>query len=119
MVDLSSLDTDSLGLISGLMDDLFTTGDTIEINVQGSAGSKKSKFVNRGSTVDITDSEALIVPFSDDAGSGQTFDMTLSDTSTTTVTYDETTNSVTIDSTSYSPGDSFVLDGKKVVVYEL
>ena len=117
--DLSSLDNDSVGLISGFMNDLFTTGDTIEINVQGVPGSKKSKFVNRGATVDITNSDALIAPFSEDAGSGQTFDMTLSDTSTATVTYDETTNSVTIDSTTYSPGDSFVLDGKKVVVYDL
>jgi hypothetical protein len=119
--DLSSLDTDGLRLMTLVMNDLFTTGDTIELSLKGAPGSKKSKFkfVNRGSAVDVSKSEALIAPFSEDAGSGQTFDMTLSDSSTATVTYDETTNSVTIDSITYSPGDSFVLDGKKVVIYEL
>ncbi len=117
--DLTPLDNDSVGLISGFMNDLFTTGDTLEINIQGATGSKKSRFVNRGSTVFIANSEALIIPFSEDAGSGQTFDVTLSDTSTSTVTYDETTNAITVGSTSYLPGDAFVLDGKKVVVYDL
>lgn len=117
--DLRSLDNTSIALMSNFMNDLFATGDTIDINVQGSSRSKKSKFVNRGSTVSIADSEALVAPFSDDAGSGQTISMTLSDNSTSTVAYDETTNSVTIESTSYSPGESFVLDGKKVIVYDL
>lgn len=119
--DLSSLNTDILALIIVVMNDLFSTGDTIEVGLKGAPGSHKSKlkFVNRGSTVDVSESEALIAPFVEDAGSGQTFDMTLSDSSTATVAYDETTNSVTINSTSYAPGDAFVLDGKKVVVHDL
>ncbi|CAN0244307.1 unnamed protein product [Ectocarpus sp. 6 AP-2014] len=115
--DLSSIGTAALGLMDKYLNDLFTTGDTLELKVGNKT--KTAKFVNRGSTVSVSDSTSLVAPFSDDGGSGQSFNMTLSDTSTVTVLYDETNNSVTINSTSYSPGESLVLDGKKVVVYEI
>ncbi len=117
--DLSSLNNTSIGFVSSIMNNLFVTGDTIDINVKGTFGSKKSKFVNRGSTVSIDDSDALVAPFIEDGGSGQTISMTLSDNSTSTVDYDETNNSVTIDGDSFSTGESLVLDGKKVSVYDL
>lgn len=117
--DLTSFDSNSISLMSGVMNEIFTTGDEIEITVAGSRGSKKSKFVNRGSTVALADSEALVAPFSSDAGAGQTFTMELSDASTATVAYDETSNSVTVDGGTYAPGSSFVLDGKKCGVYDL
>lgn len=117
--DLSSLNNTSIGFVSSIMNDIFVTGDTIDINVKGYSGSKESKFVNRGSTVSVDDAEALVAPFIEDGGSGQTISMTLSDNSTSTVYYDETTNFVTIDGDSYSPGESLVLDGKKVTVYDL
>lgn len=49
--------------MSGVMNEIFSSGDDIEITVTGSRGSKKSKFVKRGSTVTIDDSEALVAPF--------------------------------------------------------
>ena len=117
--DLSSLSDGDFSLVSEVLNDLFTTGDIIEIKVAGVPSSKKSKFVNTGSNVDITDSEALVAPFNTGDGPGQTFDMTLSDTSTVTVAYDESDNSIVIDGVSYSAGDSLILDGKKVVIFDL
>lgn len=117
--DLSSLGTTSVRLISDVMNELFTTGDEIELSVSGARGTKKSKFVNRGGSVSITDSEALVAPFSTDAGPGQAVSLTLSDSSTVAVSYDETTEAVTVGATSYVPGDSFILDGKKTTIVDI
>ena len=117
--DLSSLGTDGVSLIDEFLNDLFTTGDNIELNLIGTPLEKKSTFVNRGSTVAIDGAEALVAPFDQNAGAGQEITMTLSNNTTSVVSYDETTNSVTVESNSYSPGDSFILDGKKVVVFDL
>lgn len=117
--DLSALDTTSVALVSDIMNELFTTGDEIELSVSGARGTKKSKFVNRGSSVSITGSEALVAPFSTDAGPGQAVSLTLSDSSTVAVSYDETTEAVTVGATSYVPGDSFILDGKKTTIVDI
>lgn len=114
--DITTLDDTSIGLISDVMNDVFTTGDVIDLNVSGKT--KKSKFVNRGSNVDISDTEAIIAPFSTDGSSGQDMFLTLSDTSVVNVTYDETTEEVTIGNTSYNIGEYFVLDGKKVTIVD-
>lgn len=115
--DISTLDNTSVGLISDVMNDVFATGDIIDFNVSGKT--KKSTFVNRGSSVNITDIDAVIAPFSADGTSGQTVSLTLSDTSTVSVLYNETTEAVTVDGTSHNTGDSFVLDGKKVTIVDL
>lgn len=117
--DLSELDASSISNISSVLNDLFTTGDNIELNINGTPLTKKSTFVKRGSTVAIDGADALVAPFDENAGAGQQIIMTLSDNSTAAVSYDETTNSVTVESNTYSPGDSFILDGKKVVVFDL
>lgn len=117
--DLSAFNTTSFGLISEVMNDLFTTGDSIDINVPGSSGSKTSIFVNTGGTVSVTDSDAIIAPFSISAGPGQSVSLTLSDTSTVPLSFDETTQEVSVDGTPYSVGDSLVLDGKKVTIVDI
>ena len=118
--DLSSLDTTSVGFIADIMNDLFTTGDSIDINVPGGrGGTTKSKFVNRGANVSIENSEALVAPFSTDAGAGQSVSLTLSDSSVVALSYDETTEAITVGLTSYTSGDSFVLDGKKATILDI
>lgn len=118
--DLSSLDTTSVGFIADVMNDIFTTGDSIDISVPGGrSGATKSKFVNRGANVSIEDSEALVAPFSKDAGAGQSVSLTLSDSSIVSVAFDETTEAVTVGATSYTSGDSFVLDGKKATIIDI
>lgn len=115
--DFTSFDKSSLGLISEFMNDIFTTGENIDINLSGKT--KISKFVNRGGTVDITGSEALVAPFTTTGGSGQSVSLTLSNSSTVGVNYDETTEEITIDSEVYNTGDSFILDGKKVTILNI
>lgn len=117
--DLSSLGSEGVGLIDEFMNDLFTTGDNIELKLTGTPNVKKSTFVNRGSTVSIDGADALVAPFDENSGTGQEITMTLSDNTTASVSYDETSNSITVASNTYSPGESFILDGKKVVVFDL
>ena len=117
--DLSTFNTTSFGLISEVMNDLFTTGDSIDLKVSGKPGIRVSKFVNRGDTVDVSDTNAIIAPFSTSSGSGQAVSLTLSDNSTVSFSYDETTQDVSIDGTSYSSGDSLILDGKKVTIVDI
>ena len=93
------------------MNELFATGDVIDIVLPGGRGTKASKFVNRGDNLSIADS--VVAPFSKDAGSGQSVSLTLSDSSVVDLSFDETTEAITVGTTSYSFGESFVLDGKR------
>lgn len=117
--DLSTLDSASVELISNVMNEIFTTGDAIDIVVPGGRGTKTSKFVNMGGNIAVADSEALVAPFSKDAGPGQSVTLTLSDSSVVVLSYDETTEAITIGETSYTSGDSFVLDGKKATLVDI
>ena len=116
--DLSSLDTTSVGLMGDVMDELFSTGDDVDIVVPG-RGTKISKFVNRGANVNISGLEAVVAPFTKDAGSGQSLSLTLSDDSVVDLSYDETTEAITVGTTSYTSGDSFLLDGKKATLVDI
>ena len=115
--DLSTLDDETDELLSEVIDDVFTTGDPMTINVSGR--NQRSTFVNRGSTVSVADTDAIIAPFSTDGGSGQGVFLTLSDASTVSVAFDETTEEVTVDGTSYDAGDSLILDGKKATIVDI
>ena len=115
--DLSVLDQTSVNRMSDLLNDIFATGDLMFVKVSGKT--KKSKFVNRGGNVDVTDTESVLANFSPDAGSGQNVSFTLSDTSTVLVSYDDATEEVTVDSKTYHTGDSFVLDGRKVTLLDI
>lgn len=115
--DLSVLDQTSVNHMSDLLNDIFATGDLMFVKVSGKT--KKSKFVNRGGNVDVTDTESVVANFSPDGGSGQNVSFTLSDTSTVLVSYDDTTEKVTVDSKTYHTGDSFVLDGRKVTLLDI
>lgn len=117
--DLSELNTSSVGFIADVMNEIFTTGDAIDINVPGGRGTKVSTFVNMGANVSISDSEAFVAPFSVDAGSGQSVSLTLSDSSVVAVSYDETTEAITVGTSPYNLGDSFVLDGKKATIVDI
>ncbi len=114
--DLTNLDATARDAISEVMDELFTTGDEIEVSL-ASGGTANVVFVNRGGTVPVADVEAVLFPFDTAAGASQSATMTLSDNVTTSaVGYDETVDSITISGVEYFVGDIFVLDGKKVTV---
>lgn len=104
-------------LISDVINDVFNTGDEIDINISGKT--KKSTFVNRGDAVDVSDTDAIIAPFSQNGGPGQYILVTLSDSTSVDVSYDENSKVVTISGTAYDEGDSLVLDGKKVTIVDI
>eukprot|EP00903_Cladosiphon_okamuranus_P018216 g16755.t1 len=116
--DPTSLGATSVNHLSGVMNDLFSTGDQIDINI-GGRGPTVSKFVQRGAMVAVDDSEAPVAPFTKDAGAGQAITLKLSDASNVTVSFDETTEAVTVGAVSYDAGDSLVLDGKKCTIIDI
>ena len=113
--DLTVLDDSSFALLGEVMNEVFTTGEELEINI----GPRKSKvaFVKRGEAVSTDDS--ILVPFSTSGGSGQEITMNLSDASTVSVAYDEVNGALTIGTETLEVGDSTVVDGKKLTVKEL
>jgi len=115
VVNISSLKENSN--IGNVLDDLFNTGDAV-ITPLPSNPNIQSVFVKRGETLSIKEVESTLLPFSETSGSGQTLSVLLSDDSTTVpITYDETSDSVTVSSVTYTNGSSFILDGKKVTVH--
>ncbi|AAK14573.1 unnamed protein product [Ectocarpus sp. 4 AP-2014] len=114
--DLSTLDQAELDSVNQVMNDLFATGEKIGVSVSGKKKATLS-FVKRGEVTTTDDS--VLAPFSSSSGSGQMFTLQLSDASTKTVSYDETTDSITIGDHEYMSGDRFVLDGKKCTILEV
>ncbi|CAM9194114.1 unnamed protein product [Ectocarpus sp. 8 AP-2014] len=110
--DLSSLDTTAFRHMKEVMNELFTTGEKLEISMSG----RKTKltFVKTGDVVSTDDS--VLVPFDASSGAGQKVTFQLSDNSTTEVVYNDTSDSISIGGTEYHHGDSFVFDNKKCVV---
>lgn len=100
-----------------VMNDLFTSGDKVKMKLS-SGKHLATRFVKRGENIRLEKDEVLSVPFSPDAGAGQTVSFTLSDDSTVSVAYDETTEYITIDGVAYQSGDTFVLDGQKVTLVD-
>ena len=112
--DISAVSID----ISSVLNELFDSGDDLQVSLP--TGKKvRTKFVKRGETVAVTSDASIAIPFSKDSGSGQAVSLTLSDSSTLSVTFDETTEEVTIGGVAYSSGESFVVDGKKVTVVDI
>lgn len=67
----------------------------------------------------LWNSTGVLFPFDASVGSGQSATLTLADTTTVSVSYDESTEEIAISGQGYSDGDSFVLDGKKVTLFYL
>jgi len=117
--DLSSLSTANLKVMADLMNDLFSTGDEIHMKLP-SGRSVATKMVKRGETVALSKKNAsLSVPFSTTGGSGQSVSLTLTDDTTVSITYDQVSEEITVGGQAYESGESFLLDGKKVTVYDI
>lgn len=117
-IRLDRLSKSAKARMSSVMNELFSTGDDVELGTVGNKRFPGAKFVNRGGTHPIKDVEALLLPFDADSGSSQMVNLQLSDDSTTAVLFDELANTVSIGSSVYTPGDIFVIDGLKCTVFE-
>ena len=114
--DVSEFNNVSIDLISDVMNDVFDTDDKIEMKLNGIK--RNSKFVNLGDTIDATDTTSIMVPFSTNSGSGQSVSLTLSN-STSTIEYNNFTETLNIESEIYQIGNSLILDGKKVTILDI
>ena len=115
--DLTTLSRSNLSLVSDVLNELFETGDSIDIPVNGRKIS--TKLVRRGESAAVEDGLSLAIPFSTSSGANQSATLTLSDNSTVDVEFDETTESIVVAGVSYSSGENFVLDGKKVTIFDI
>ena len=98
--------------------DLFESGDSVQIKLRRGKRFPTAKIMNPGDTVKVKEVHAVLLPFEESAGSYQTINLQLSDGSTSSVLYNETDETITIDSGVYSVGDYTVIDNQKVSVYE-
>lgn len=92
------------------MNNVFNTGDIVQVKDELSV-----KFVKRGETLQTNGSNVL-VPFVQTEGSGQQVNLEVEEGTTVAVGYEETSNSVVIDSTTYSIGDTLVLGSQKCTI---
>jgi len=113
----SGLNQETMQNLGEVMNELFTTGDEIEIDVSGTQ--RKTKFVRRGETTNIEEGASIAIPFVPSGGAGQNATLTLSDSTDVVVAFDETTEQITIDGNSYNPGQSLLIDGKKVTIFDI
>lgn len=113
--DLVDLHTDSVKYLFKVMNEVFTTGDDVLVTLPGGSR-KKTRFINRGESASIVNVEAVLLPFEADAGASQSASLTLSDNSSVTITFDETSETVDVGGTVCSTGDSVLIDGKKMTV---
>ena len=116
--DISSLNSVNKERIKSVSNDLFNTGDSIITNTRNSSY-VKSFFVERGDMFNITNIEAILIPFESNAGSGQSISVTLADLSTETIIFNEVDETITIDGNIYSSGQVFVFNDKKTSVFSV
>lgn len=113
-----TLPEDSASNIAEVMNELFNTGDVINVSVNKRG--LDASFVRLGDTLSIEEirSGGLLLPFIPTSGTGQDVSLTITDGSTVDIDYDDNANSVTVGNSVYFPNDYFILDGKKVTVVE-
>ncbi|CAN0408289.1 unnamed protein product [Pylaiella littoralis] len=115
--DVSGFDTDTRRSFYAVINDLFTTGDSVVVSVNGAT--KKSTFVKRGGTASVVGVEALLLPFEADAGGSQSASIILSDNSSLSLPFDDEAGTIDVGGTTYAPGESAVIDGKKITFVEV
>ena len=113
--DFSEFFDSSVDTVSVVLDSLFTTGDDVKVYLEDD-NIVEANFVNIGGTVDISSEDTLLIPFQTFSGAGQSFTLTLSDSSIVVVSYDETAETITVSGQTYAIGSSFIIDGKKLTI---
>ena len=103
--------------VSAAANDLFATGDAVAVNVNHS--STTTTFVNRGDEIGVVGVNALLLPFDPEVTDVQDATFTLSDATSVSVGFDQSSGNIVVDGTTYSNGDYFIMDGQKVTVYDI
>lgn len=117
--DISILNEDTTAIVEKHIKDVLVTGDTLVLN-SNDFGNRNIRIISVGDTSNIANDTSILIPFNENEGSSQSVTLELlSDTSNVVVTYDDLTNTIQVDGVTRSIGDTFILDGKKVYLYDL
>lgn len=115
--DFSVMSRSTLDLLLPFMNDFISSGDVVTLT---SAPVGNLTFIGRGSTFPLTDAdERLIIPFDQSSGPSQSITITLSNSSSSIISYDEAENSIVYEGATYFVGDHFIIDGKKVTIRDV
>ena len=120
VIDMTSLPEDTISDMSGVMNELFQTGDKINVSLTRNTDLKTS-FVALGGEFNTRDvlNSGVLLPFVETTGSDQGAGAVLSDGTTVPIDYNDTNNSITVSGVTYVVGDTFIFDGLKVTVTDL
>lgn len=100
--------------LEGNFRDVLTTGEIVQTD------EREMTFVHDSETYNLSEiKKNLLTPFDANSGSSQTFSVTLPDTTTHVLTYDNTLDQVIYDSESYGMDSYFKLGNYKVYVRDL
>ena len=95
--------------------DILSTGEIIKTPIG------LTTFVANSESITLPESqkESVLSPFDQASGPGQEVSIMLPDTSTLSISYNETSDDIDVEGTSYSTGDHFVAGGLKVTVKDI
>lgn len=121
--DLSVLSSMNIEEIDDFLHGNLVTNDQLTARIAfNNAVSLSDDIVYVADSGQITlseDQSPILTPFILNGSASQSFDLVLSDATTSTVTYNEVTGTVTISGQEYNVGDRIILDGKTVKVSQL
>lgn len=103
-----------------LVNDIFTTGDIVEVDMGFARPTKvKTTFVKRGELVDVDEVDAVLLPFDASTTETQESTLLLSDETSVQVSLDQGSGDISIGGIIRQNGESFIMDGKKVTVWDI
>lgn len=112
--DLLLLNSTTLSEVQPFLLSSLTSGDTVQTSVG------KVKFVPNAGTVPVTNNgEKLLTSFDTGGGGGQSISIVLPDATTSTISYDESSNEIVSGGINYGVGEQFALGSLKVNVKEI
>ena len=120
--DLSVLSSTNIEEIDDFLHGNLVTNDqlTARIAFNNSVSlSDNIVYISEGDQIALSENQSpILTPFIRNGSASQSFDLVLSET-TTAVTYNEITGTVTISGQEYNVGDKIILDGKTVKISQL
>ena len=98
----------------------FTNGEQIKLNIQNMDTTVEFLGVGGSHTIsDDNDDNAILIPFEETNGYGQSISFNLSGGGTSVLSFDNTTGEIGVSGETYSPGEYFILDNKKVRIVDI
>lgn len=102
--------------VASIVTTLFDPDESVKMIVHGSVSELLVPGVS-GETIEVVDNDEYILPFQSTGGTGQ--NMVVEGLYNGTLTYNEVTNTVEIDGTEYSSGDTVLIGGVRITIRSL